>query len=162
MLFLEILAPLIIAGVWITGVAILKNGVPVSAPPGIWARLSTYLTTNVAETRDDHPFAELRTRHFDLESDALLARVAAAVDRLGWSRADDVNPTTVRAEVRTPLLGFTDDLEAEVTGVGDGRSILRVRSASRIGRGDLGANAGHILKLFDAVDRVSGQMDGNE
>lgn len=153
---LEILAALLIAGTWLTGAAILRNRVPVSAPPGKWVRITTYLTTNVAETREDHPFPELRTRCFDRDPDALIAQVEAAMDRLGWTHTRHADSKSLHAEVRTPLLGFADDLLAEVISCGKRQSKLHVRSASRVGRGDLGANAGHILRLQEAVDRVSG------
>lgn len=158
----EILAALAIVGVWLTGAAILRNGVPVSAPPGKLARITMYLTNNVAETRDDHPFAELRTRRFELDAEALHARVEAAIDALGWIKAGSGDPKAVRAEVHTALLGFTDDLSAEAISSGKGQSKLHVRSASRLGRGDLGANAGHILRLYEAVDRVSGVSRDSE
>jgi len=153
MLVLKILAALVIVGVWLTGTAILRNGVPVSAPPGKIARISAYLTTNVAETRDDHPFAELRTRSFDLNAGKLYAQVEAAVAALGWNQVGGDGSQTLRAEVRTPLLGFTDDLVAQIVSVGGNQSRLQLRSVSRVGRGDLGANAGHILRLYEAVDR---------
>jgi uncharacterized protein (DUF1499 family) len=150
------LTALLIAGVGLTGAAILRNRVPVSAPPGKRIRITTYLTTNVAETREDHPFPELRTRSFDRDPDALIAQVEAAMDMLGWTITRHADSMTLHAEVRTPWLGFGDDLSAEVIGSGKGQSKLHVRSASRVGRADLGANAGHILRLYEAVERLSG------
>ena len=40
---------------------LLGNRPPLFSPPGPLERLKAYLTTNVAETRPDHPFPELRT-----------------------------------------------------------------------------------------------------
>lgn len=151
---LAFLAALLIVGVWLIGSALLRNGVPISAPPGTLRRISAYLSTNVAETKDDHPFPELRTRYFDVDAESLFARVGAAMDILGWTRFADADARILRAEVRTPLLRFTDDLSAEVIRSGERRAKLRVRSSSRVGRADFGANAGHILRLYDALGRV--------
>lgn len=154
MLVLELILALTIAGAWLTGTAVLRNNVPVTAPPGRLARLRTYLTSNVAETKEDHRFPELRTRSFDGSATELRARVAQAMKSLGWNVSNGGDPMTLRAVIKTPLLGFSDDLTATVESASDFRSKLVVRSSSRVGRGDLGANAGHILRLYEAVGQA--------
>ncbi len=149
------LIALVIVGVWLTGSAILRNRVPVAAPPGAAERLKTYLTSNVVETSDDHSFPELRTRVFELEPDELLDYARRACERLGWDDVGvDPQQRKVRAQVRTPLLRFVDDLEARVEQAGPKSAKLDVRSSSRIGRGDLGANARHVLDLYETVDAL--------
>lgn len=149
------LIALAIAGVWLTGNAILRNRVPVTAPPGAVARLTSYLTRNVAETREDHRFPELRTRVYEVDAKDLLEYVRRASEGLGWGDVGvDENQARVRAQIRTPLLGFTDDLEARVEEMPAGAAKLHVRSSSRVGRGDLGANSRHVLDLYQAVDAL--------
>ncbi|MDX1527759.1 MAG: DUF1499 domain-containing protein [Gammaproteobacteria bacterium] len=152
------LISLLIVGVWLTGSAILRNRVPVAAPPGAAERLKTYLTSNVVETSGDHSFPELRTRVFELEPDELLDYARRACERLGWNDVGvDPQQRKVRAQVRTPLLRFVDDLEARVERAGSKSAKLEVRSRSRIGRGDLGANARHVLDLYESVDALIAQ-----
>jgi uncharacterized protein (DUF1499 family) len=59
----------------------------------------------------------------------------------------------VEAIARTPILGFRDDVAVRVRATRDGARI-DVRSASRYGRHDLGANAARVRALIDDVDDV--------
>jgi uncharacterized protein (DUF1499 family) len=59
----------------------------------------------------------------------------------------------VEAVARTPILGFRDDVVVRVRATADGARI-DVRSASRYGRHDLGANAARVRALIDDVDDV--------
>lgn len=141
--------------VWLSGNAIVRNRVPVAAPPGAVERLKTYLSRNVAETREDHRFPELRTRAFPVGADDLLEYTRRACEQLGWQDVGvDPQQSAVRARIRTPLLGFVDDLVAHVEATDSGSAKLQVRSSSRIGRGDLGANARHVLDLYQSVEAL--------
>jgi uncharacterized protein (DUF1499 family) len=57
----------------------------------------------------------------------------------------------IEAIARTPLLGFREDVVVRVRATRDGARI-DVRSASRYGRHDLGANAARVRALIDDVD----------
>ena len=57
----------------------------------------------------------------------------------------------IEAVARTPILGFRDDIVVRVRATTDGARI-DVRSASRYGRHDLGANAARVRALIDDVD----------
>ena len=63
----------------------------------------------------------------------------------------------VEAIARTPILGFRDDVVVRVRPTPDGARI-DVRSASRYGRHDLGANAARVRALIDEVDDRSGRL----
>jgi uncharacterized protein (DUF1499 family) len=58
----------------------------------------------------------------------------------------------IRAEATTRLFRFVDDVVVRVTEEG-GRTAVNVRSASRVGRGDLGQNARNIRAFFLELDR---------
>jgi uncharacterized protein (DUF1499 family) len=156
MLALKLVAGLAIVAVLLTGSALLRNRVSLSAPPGFGSRLGTYLTTNVAETRDDHVFPELRTRTFEVNSKTLLQMIEQACAELGWKVVKiDAQSSSVLVEVSTPLLGFRDDLQARVEAAGEQAARLHVVSRSRVGRGDLGANQRHIMDLLSAIDDLT-------
>lgn len=132
--------------------AIALNRVPLLAPPGPWQRLSRYLGHNVAQTRPGSRFPELRTRRYPLAADALFADVERAVRQLGWRvTARDPARRELRAVVVTPLLRFRDDILIRVNAEGVHTSSLYLRSRSRVGRGDFGANIRHILDLYAAL-----------
>ena len=128
---------------------LLLNSPPLFAPPGPATRLKTYLRTNIAETRPDHPFAELRTPHFPADKQATHAAVLASMRSLGWKEIVDEG-NELRAVVVSPLLRFKDDVTVSLEPTTDG-TLLHARSASRRGRGDLAANARHLQALFAAI-----------
>ena len=53
--------------------------------------------------------------------------------------ADVDDARYMRAEFRSKLFGFVDDLELLITRE-EGRDVLHVRSAARVGKGDMGVN----------------------
>jgi uncharacterized protein (DUF1499 family) len=74
-----------------------------------------------------------------------LRRAEAAARTMGWD-IDAVDPSALRIEATatTLLFGFKDDIVIRVSpGAGDG-SRIDVRSASRVGKSDLGVNARRI------------------
>lgn len=132
--------------------ALILNRAALLAPPGPVLRLTTYLTHNVAELQPDARFPELRPQVYPVKPGLLCREIPAAVDALGWSiqAADDCH---YRAAVVTPLLGFKDDVRITVSPVGEASARLVIRSASRVGQGDFGANRRHVLDLVAAVER---------
>jgi uncharacterized protein (DUF1499 family) len=80
--------------------------------------------------------------------------VHEAVKRLGWTivlnEPPAEEPGRIEATNRTMIMGYTDDALIRVTG-DDTHAFIDVRSASRYGMHDLGANAGHIRELFAEV-----------
>jgi uncharacterized protein (DUF1499 family) len=86
----------------------------------------------------------------DAPADALL-RAERAAESLGWEViAKDGSRGTLYARDETALFRFVDDVVVRVTPTDDG-SLIDVRSKSRDGRGDLGANAARIRALLEAL-----------
>jgi uncharacterized protein (DUF1499 family) len=69
-------------------------------------------------------------------SDAL-ARAKAAALSFPRTRLAEEAPGYVRVTFKSAVFGFVDDLELEVD---EKASVVHVRSASRVGRGDFGVN----------------------
>jgi len=80
-----------------------------------------------------------------------LARAKAAAESLGWEVVE-VREDTGELEARqtSAVFAFVDDVVVRVRPA-DGGSRVDVRSKSRDGRGDLGANAARIRAFRDAV-----------
>ena len=142
---------LLLAALFAIMVPLIANRVPLTAPPGLAARLTVYLGTNVALIAPDSRFAELRSPRFAATPREVAAAVADAARAIGFEQvAIDTTGARVTAVVSTPVLRFRDDVEVvveqQVTG-----SVLLARSASRVGRGDLGANQHHLQRLLAAL-----------
>lgn len=87
--------------------------------------------------------------------DAVLPAATAVAEETGW-RVQVVAPTEGRLEAlaTTKWFGFTDDVVVRVRPEGSG-SVVDIRSKSRVGRSDLGANAARIRKFLAALtDRL--------
>jgi uncharacterized protein (DUF1499 family) len=85
----------------------------------------------------------------------VLPAAAAVAGQLGWE-VQVVAPVDGRLEAlaTTKWFGFTDDVVVRVRPEGGG-SIVDIRSKSRVGRSDLGANATRIRKFLAALaDRL--------
>ena len=125
------------------------------APPGPTERLWTYLTTNVAETREGHHLSELQPPLFAADAEQTQDAVVAAMRSLGWQEIH-VTQEGVRAVVVSAIFRFHDDVKVR-TEVTEKGTLLHARSASRIGKGDLAANARHLTALFARVEHLIGQ-----
>jgi len=133
----------------------LLNRPQIFASPGPLERIKTYMTTNVAETREEHVFPELRPRLFAAEPEAAREAVVMAMRSLGWQ---DIRATEeeVSAVVVSPLFRFRDDATVWMEETEEG-TLLHARSASRVGKGDLATNARHLQVLFASVERLIGK-----
>jgi uncharacterized protein (DUF1499 family) len=85
----------------------------------------------------------------------------AVITKRKW-RIVDVRPPLagrregrIEAVVRTPLMGFRDDVVLRVRAAEDGARI-DMRSASRFGTHDFGANASRLRSLSNDIDEVAG------
>lgn len=149
---LQALFFLALLGVALLAAGIMGNRLPLSEPPGWATRLATYLNTNVAETTPDSQFPELRPRRYDAPPALIFDIARKAVERLGWEAVLDHEKKEIKAVVTTKLWKFKDDVTIQVQPAQPSGSLLVVRSASRVGKGDLGANTRHIMNLVELVD----------
>lgn len=151
------LAFLVVIGVGSLLTALVRNAPPWTEPPGMFARLGTYLNSHVAETNAASAFPELHPRLYPtVQPDHLFGLVDQAATMLGWQVLQrDVQRHTLRAVVTTPMMQFQDDVGISIVPTDDKRgSVLFVRAESRVGRGDLAANTRHILDLYAQLDTV--------
>lgn len=129
-----------------------RNDANLFQDPGFYQRLTTYLSTNVAETSDDHPFKELRTPVFKVSAEKLYQRVLYVAAASGWNvLTHDSDNQNANFVVRTPIFLFEDDVFVQVQFINMDESSLYVRSSSRTGRLDLAANSGHIQELIRKI-----------
>ena len=73
---------------------------------------------------------------------------------LGWEIiAKDLPSFRFEAITRTPLFGFVDDIAVRITPLAAGGSAVDVRSMSRVGISDLGANAKRIRRFLGELEQ---------
>jgi len=139
-------AALLVAG-------LIANKLPWTDPPGVGTRLLTYLSTNIAETAMDSPFPELKPRAYAAPAAFMfdVARRAAKALKLELTNID-ADAKKIEAVVTTQVIGFKDDVTIQVEATGEESCRLLVRSASRVGKGDLGANTRHVMNLIETVN----------
>ncbi len=103
----------------------------------------------------DHPqrvYADIAALAYTGDGKAALLRLAALLETTGGCVLVTREPTYLYAQMSTPLLKFTDDVEFFVD---EAASVIHVRSASRIGRGDLGANRRRVEALRTRFEQGS-------
>lgn len=88
---------------------------------------------STVDTEDDHAIDPIE---FGGSADEALARAKRALEGLPRTTIIEERSDYLRAESRSALFGFVDDVEVYVPG--DGR--LHFRSASRVGKSDMGVN----------------------
>jgi uncharacterized protein (DUF1499 family) len=100
-------------------------------------------------------YPDLTPLQLKLAPEAVFGRTQQAVRELGWELVE-ANRSEGRIEAvdTTALYGFKDDIVVRIRADGDG-SRLDVRSASRVGRSDLGANAARIRKFLQRLKQDS-------
>ena len=129
-----------------------------------------FKTLNTMRPADANPLKDPDAAQIDAQEDAypdiepmVLERAAPevfslvheAVDRLGWEIVVSEPPGEtgigrIEATARSLIMGFTDDVVIQIKG-DDAHTQIDMRSASRYGMHDFGANAKHIAKLFAEV-----------
>ncbi|MGH6635710.1 MAG: DUF1499 domain-containing protein [Gammaproteobacteria bacterium] len=139
--------------------ALAANSASWNEPPGALKRLRIYLGTHVATT-ENSPLPELKPRRYPLTGERAIETLRQALAELGWvESAYDPERSELHAVVTTRLWRFKDDLRIWVEEEEEG-AVIRAHSQSRLGKGDLGANARHILDLFETLDRIVGPDQG--
>lgn len=112
----------------------------------------TYPGTNIAPQRRAYPDLAPLTRN-EPPAAAYEAALAAARRMPRWNViAEDATTRVIEAVATTGLLRFKDDVVIEVRPKGAG-SAVHMRSKSRAGKGDLGANAARIRAYFAELSR---------
>lgn len=98
-------------------------------------------------------YPDLRPIVLPLPPDAAFARIVKTAEGSGWTIvAADPARRVLEATATTSFFGFRDDVAVRVRPA-DGGSRIDVRSTSRVGRGDAGANAARIRKFFEALQQ---------
>jgi len=90
-------------------------------------------------------YPDIRPLRLDVLPDSAFSRAEDAARAMGWEIvAADAAARRIEATATTRWFGFKDDVVVRVRPDGDTGSRVDVRSVSRVGRSDVGANAARI------------------
>jgi uncharacterized protein (DUF1499 family) len=96
-------------------------------------------------------YADLAPIQLPMSGVEAFAQLKQAMEGLGWQIVSvDANAGVIEATDTSRVFRFVDDVAVRIRPSGSG-SIVDVRSKSREGRGDLGANAARIRRLRDSL-----------
>ena len=121
-------------------------------------------TSNPLEYRGPELAATQRAAYPDIQplvvgrpSDEVLDMSRAVAEELGWEIvAVDPVGGLLEATDTTYWFGFKDDVAVRLRRVGGDATRVDVRSISRVGGGDLGANAARIRRFLEALTAAGG------
>ena len=96
-------------------------------------------------------YTNLRPVTLEVGMAEAFAQAVLTAEDMGWEIVhSDAASGQIEAVVTTPLFGFKDDVAIRMTAV-DGGTQIDLRSVSRVGQSDLGANAARIQAFLDAI-----------
>jgi uncharacterized protein (DUF1499 family) len=106
---------------------------------------------DTATVQREH-YPDIATIELDADPAEAIVLVERAARELGWRLVEVDEPSgRVEAYDITSLFRFVDDVVIRVRARPDGGSLVDVRSTSRVGQSDLGANAERIRSLRDRL-----------
>jgi uncharacterized protein (DUF1499 family) len=123
-----------------------------------WTNRRLFLVSDIT-TGESVAYPHLRSRVYYAEPAATLTAAEQAIRNMPRWRVVfvDGENDALEAEAETLVGRVLDDVTVYCIGLGHGQTRVTIRSRSRIGRGDLGQNALHILELQEAMDaRLTG------
>ncbi|QFT55629.1 DUF1499 domain-containing protein [Microbulbifer sp. THAF38] len=102
--------------------------------------------------RDTDIYSDIYPLHVHMSVASTTELAAEVAKKLGWKIVSyEPEKGHLEATDRTLLLGFTDDIVVRVRPEDDGGSRVDVRSSSRVGVSDLGANAKRIREFLEEL-----------
>jgi uncharacterized protein (DUF1499 family) len=100
-------------------------------------------------------YPDLQPIRIPIEADRAYSSAVAQADSMGWTLThQDPQAREFEAYDETALFHFIDDISVRVRPDGPDASVIDVRSKSRDGRGDIGANARRIRAFSGALERA--------
>ena len=102
----------------------------------------------------DTPNCVIYASEFDLTDDRLFEITRLAVESMNPHKIH-VNSQShqIDAVFRIPVFGFKDDVTIFTEPAGESKSMLHIKSASRVGYSDLGVNRRRIKRIINGIQQ---------
>ena len=111
----------------------------------------------IDQQREAYP--DVQSRRYAASAEAVFEAAKEAARVMQWQiEQADSDDGRIEAVAVTPWFGFRDDVVIRIREDGD-ESVVDVRSASRVGRSDLGVNAERIREFLGTLDGHFGSQD---
>jgi uncharacterized protein (DUF1499 family) len=99
-------------------------------------------------------YPEIKPLILEMPAPQVFDRALQAARDEGWEIvATDADAGRIEATDTTAFFGFKDDIVVRLTSIGS-RTVVDVRSVSRVGRGDLGTNARRVREYLARLSRL--------
>jgi uncharacterized protein (DUF1499 family) len=117
---------------------------------------------NIVETGRTPEYPDIQPRTYQKSTAEVFDAALHVVNRMPrWTLVVyDEKQGDIQAEAQTALWRFVDDVRIRVVSR-DGKTVVEVRSASRVGRGDFGQNARRIRGFLKELDRQVAAVPGH-
>jgi len=100
-------------------------------------------------------YADIRPLILEDDTAVVFGQAKAAVKQMGWAiKSENVEAGILEATDTTFWYGFKDDVVIRISPSEGGGSVVDVRSVSRIGGSDIGANAARIRKFLAIMKKA--------
>lgn len=128
----------------------------------MYSLLILILMTLQSSTKLQHPFSPcpetpncvIESHTFDKSSETLYQTALMVLKQLSIHKLiPDENALTIDAVFRIPIFGFKDDLKIAIQKESEDRSLLYIKSSSRIGVSDLGVNQRRINRIIKKLNK---------
>ena len=107
-------------------------------------------TTAIAQQQQQH-YGHIQPLSLNAKPLQVFDKALVVVDQLGWQlQSQNAKTTVIEASVSSGIFGFVDDVVIRIQAKGDG-SIVDMRSVSRVGQSDFGANAKRIERFLALI-----------
>ncbi len=115
---------------------------------------SIWPVINEVETGKTPEYPNIRPQYYSAEPKRVFEAAQTRIEsRERWKLVEaDPQSWQIEATHETYVFGFVDDVTIWIEPVTDFVTRVRVRSASRVGKGDFGQNARNIRQFFEALD----------
>ena len=100
-------------------------------------------------------YSDIRPLILKDDTSVVFGQAKAAVKQMGWTlKSENVETGIIEATDTTFWYGFKDDVVIRIRPSEGGGSVVDVRSISRVGGSDIGANAIRIRKFLDVMRKA--------
>ncbi len=100
-------------------------------------------------------YADIRPLILEGDTAVVFGQAKSAVKQMGWAlKSENVESGIIEATDTTFWYGFKDDVVIRIAPSEGGGSVLNVRSISRVGGSDIGANAARIRKFLTIMKKA--------
>ncbi len=94
-------------------------------------------TPNCVSSQSDSPKEKVKPLTYDSTPEVAMAKLKGVIEAMERAKIIEESSNYLYAEFTSKLMGFVDDVEFYLD---EGAKLIHVRSASRLGKSDLGVN----------------------